>query len=393
MQLTNYLYLNIENRISVRNKTIQKIFGLLIVLLPLLLPYKFPFTSYSITTILSLVLAVFSVVILWIHRTRIRFFSILFLIVFLIYAISKSNSTIAISYLIAAIVFLTISTGYVKPSQIRKYIETISVFATCVVILQTIIHYLLGRHIPFVLTSLCTEDIKYQYYQLAGTGISDGHYRPSAFFLEPAHYSQFCIFGLASCLLKKQLNIKKAIFISLGVVLTTSGMGIALTIVTWSFWAVVYNWSWIKRHFLKFFCFLFASFLIVLLLYQVPFVKFAVGRIIGTDGDMSAIEGRLFFWNSFFGELNAKSLIFGFGQSTLPTDAYFTGFMVYLWAYGIIGFVLFFTACFQLFVTSKILAKYFIMVFFVLTFFANQTNIAGIIFNLGIILALRKEFY
>ena len=108
---------------------------------------------------------------------------------------------------------------------------------------------------------------------------------------------------------------------------------------------------------------------------------------------MSAVKGRLFFWEGYFGQFTAKDLTYGFGQSSLPEDVYFTSFMVYLWAYGILGFSLYTIACCQLFITSKLLAKFSVLVAFVLTFFANQANVAGMIFNFGIIITLRKENY
>lgn len=391
MDITNTLSISLGRKSFVKHRYIQKAFTLIIVLMPILLPYQFLFTSYSVSTVLSALLVIVGIGVLWTNKPRIRLWSIFFLLVFFIYAIFNSGVTVALSFAIAIIVLISLTTGYVDSKHIRKYIEIFSIVAALAVILQTIIHYLIGSHLPLVAINFCTKSIQEQYQQLVNTGISDGHYRPSAFFLEPAHYTQFSIFGLTSCLFRRNKSIKKALIITLGIVATTSGMGIALSIITWAFWAIVYNWTWIKKHAFKFICLSLLALVTVALVYQLPSVKFAVGRIVGTNGGMSAIKGRLFFWEEYFGQFAAKDLLFGFGQSTLPEEVYFTSFMVYLWAYGILGFSLYTFACGQLFVTSKLLAKYLVLVVFVLTFFANQANIAGMLYNFGVIITLCKE--
>lgn len=373
----------------------SKVLCLLLIFIPLLIPYKFPLTSYSFSTVLALLFAFSSFFISLKRRKKIKVLSIFFLLSFFVYCLFKSDDTFILVSLLAIIGLPCLNSGYLDTKFLRKTIEIISIVAALIVIFQTAVYYLFDIHIPFISLKLCTDSTIEKYSPLIKTGIGAdvGAYRPSAFFLEPSHFAQFCLFGLVSCLFRSNQMTKKAILISAGIVATTSGMGILLTAATWLFWLLVFHRDALKKHMKMVIFTLLVFFAVGIALYQIPFVKMAFSRITGSSGEMSAIKGRLFWWDSYFGGLTAKDLTFGFGSSNLPEDTYFTGFMTYLYAFGIIGFVLFTCALIQLFFNSKVLSRYLILVFFLLTFFSNQTNIQGVLFNIGVILALKSECY
>ena len=83
-------------------------------------------------------------------------------------------------------------------------------------------------------------------------------------------------------------------------------------------------------------------------------------------------------------------MVFGFGASSLP-DSYFTGFMTVLYAYGIIGVVLFFFSYLQITIRGKNLARALSIMYIGLFFVANLTNMISLIFGFGVVLSFYKE--
>jgi len=69
---------------------------------------------------------------------------------------------------------------------------------------------------------------------------SSAFYRPSAFFLEPSHFAVYCIPVIVTTLFSRTGDEKRerqiALFISTGVLLSTSGMGIGVVIICWAFY-------------------------------------------------------------------------------------------------------------------------------------------------------------
>lgn len=95
------------------------------------------------------------------------------------------------------------------------------------------------RHtFPFLPPSFFANDLLEQYNNAITTGAVEGMYRPCAFFLEPAQYSQYCTIGLGSCLFTHRPKTKNALFISLGIFASTSGMGFVSVFAIWGAWAL-----------------------------------------------------------------------------------------------------------------------------------------------------------
>lgn len=109
------------------------------------------------------------------------------------------------------------------------------------IILQCICYYLFGFHLQLVVTNWLLEE-SHAWVKLAQTGIigitgkASAFYHPSAFFLEPSHMFLYFVPNLFLLLLTPEMNWLKrisAILLSIGLVLSTSGMGIALVVGAW----------------------------------------------------------------------------------------------------------------------------------------------------------------
>ena len=368
------------------NSALFKFIGVLIALVPILMPYRIPALSYSIASVLATLLAVIMIPIIICRLNKIDFSYFFLFLLFLFYAFVKSSGVNLVVLVFTSIILIGLTTGAVDSSFFRKTIEIIAIAASIAVLFQTLSHYIVGGHIPLIIPSLCTESVQSSYSNLILTGMASRLYRPSAFFLEPSHFTQFCVFALVSSLFRKKARLKTAFLISLGMLATTSGMGIIMILVSWAFWLFIYNLEATKRNLPKYLIMLLVALLLFIFVYQIPFIQQAVLRV--TEGE--AIKGRWFWWDKYFSQFNISDLTFGFGTSSLPSE-YFIGFMSYIWSYGIIGFTLYSIGCIQMFFKSKIVSKYLILLIFSLMFFANATSVVGLLFNYGAIVILRNE--
>ena len=311
-----------------RNK--GKGYALFLAVLPLLIMYRAPFTSMSLTTILVAVGVVFAFMKVVGNLHRIDWGLVLVLALYLVYVATKSTGTHFLLPIAIIIHIAAITTGIVSEYHLRRYIEVVSVMAAICVILQQLVHIATGFHIPFIYTGwLSEEQSGMREILLSGYG-SEGMYRPSSFFLEPSHFSQYVIYGLGSSLFRTTPNIKKAALLTFGLFATTSGMGFVLSFAIWGWWYLTFKKKLTAKNFIPT---IIVVVLIVLVLFSVlsntSFFSSIMSRFIsGSDSDYNAINGRLFFWDTLFGDRGAGSLVWGFGEQALAEEeVYFTGFM------------------------------------------------------------------
>ena len=168
----------------------------------------------------------------------------------------------------------------------------------------------------------------------------DGLFRPSAFFLEPAHYAQFATIGLASALFNNNKpNIKKVAFICLGIVLTGSGIGLIM-ILALLFFYILFNkhFKGIKKIILVVVS-LGLSIAIFAFLLRFSFFQEAVARIIGDYSYGNAIWGRTARFEDIIKPMQGIEAMFGNGSGARPDNVFFTGFMEIIYCYGYIGLI------------------------------------------------------
>ena len=123
-----------------------------------------------------------------------------------------------------------------------RIVVCVACVASALIILQYICYYVFGFHLQLVATGLLKARAQ-QWVLLAQTGrfsVSGKwmeFYRPSAFFLEPSHFTLYCFPALALVLLNKEHFRMKWVLsglLSIGIIFTTSGMGIALVFGIWA---------------------------------------------------------------------------------------------------------------------------------------------------------------
>lgn len=369
----------------------SKGYALFLALLPIIMVYRVPLAGIGAATFAIAVGLIYAGMGLLLRNRSINWTILMPWVVYYLYVMTKSSEVNILLCITVLGHLAIISADIVDCDYLKRIIVNISMAAFFLITLQTITHYLFKIHIPMIVAELCLDDIKDNYLLSITTGFSKGStlYRPCVFFLEPSYYAKYCSVGLGFCLFGDEKNIRKAVCISLGIILTTSGMGIVMVAFLWFLGIVGGNerYSTSKKT-LLFVGMALAGVIFYFILNLIPFTHNIIARITGTSVDgYNAIHGRLFWWSRYFGSLNWRDLIFGFGETSLP-EAYFTGFMSVLYAYGIVGFFLLLWALTVLMIRARGFTRILAVIFSVALFFANYTGLILTVYNIGIIFAL-----
>lgn len=219
---------------------LDQVASILLVLLPLLQHYKSFFQEAS--TVLMLVLFCYFGIRL-LQAKEWHFQAVLPLIALSLFEVVNHGfglSEFAREMLLVAY-YVTAASRVISLKAFSRAALCIAATASVLIILQYFCYYVLDFHLQLVATSWLKESAE-QWILLAQTGrisVSGNWmsiYRPSAFFLEPSHFTLFCFPSLVLVLLNYQASTKRlalAILLSVGIFLTTSGMGIVLVMATW----------------------------------------------------------------------------------------------------------------------------------------------------------------
>lgn len=373
-------------------KTDSKIYAFIIAILPCVMMYKVPIIEKGASTVIVLACAI---LLLSTFNQIDKHNAILLLpcIIFILFVVYRSaGEWIEIVLQISVFIHLyAICSNVMNISAFKKYVMNISMIASACVIFQYLSYILMNYHIPMIAFDFCLDDLAYYRYKPLGGAM----YRPSAFFLEPSHMAQYLMLGLALCLLDKQKNYKQAIIITIGMLATTSGMGIVMLICIWGWFycsQVFQNQNFKLKNILLG---AIAALTVVSIATSIPAIQRILARIFGSFGgessDYNAIHGRLFWWNTYISGLNGKDLLIGKGTAALPDD-YLTGFMEILYAYGIIGVFLYYNMLlYLLHKSNNAFSSCTILLVGGLMFFANLTGFIHCIIDIGIVLAVIKE--
>ncbi len=377
--------------VSIHSNSSNK-YTLLLAILPMVMMYRTPFLGVGFATFLIAITLPFVLVRTFARIQQVNVSLLWPFFLYLAYALIKSDTSNALLCIAIGAHVCAISTGLVNAKYLRKTIETVSLIAAVCVTIQQIAHVLFGFHIPMIYPGGLIDGLKeYQVNIMTGIPLgSENMYRPCAFFIEPAQFSQYCIIGLGSTLFSNAPAIKKAILISIGLIMTTSGMGVVLTFGMWAWWILSRGKNNNKRHT---FVLILLLILVVLALNQTSFFQSVVSRFMGpSDDSLNAITGRTMYWEVYFGDGQLSNFIFGRGLSDLPEE-YFTGIMTQIYVYGIVGTAFLVLFLLNLLFKTKQLPMIFTAIYFALLFLANLTGFIPMIFNFGIIVALHKFAY
>ncbi len=319
------------------------------------------------------------------------FYAILPLIIFELYSVVVRSFTISRwAYgLFMLFMLFSIACGCINMTYLLKYATMVCCLSTTLLLIQYVSYYLIGLVINFELTDFVLDQESRWVLYATETGFTNisGMYRPSAFFLEPSHLFLYNFPILVVFLLSPRINpwrFQMAVIVTIGLVLSTSGMGIAVSIGVWGVYFLLYRGGSaggnFKRLLSKFFSpervLLILTIVMVLVFAYlfIPVLQDSVNRIFsGTDG-WSAIDGRTRLALRYIKRISGSAIIFGKANVVSEIEFNLAGFFATYIKWGVIG--LFFTYWFYGQGLFKLKHAYFwiTIIILVTSFFSAHTH-------------------
>ncbi len=261
--------------------------------------------------------------------------------------------------------YIAVLNGVIDFKRTMRVIVVIAEVACCIELIQYLLYYGLHKHLQCVPTGLLLPSAE-QWILLAKTGrigVSGkvlALYRPSAFFLEPSHLAIYSIPALIFTLVSQdglrplqhdRKRLRTAVIITLGMLLSTSGLGLAAAVAIWGLYIVVYakhKGLFRKRKIRDVLTpktlLLVIGILIVLVIayFTVGVFRTAVNRIFTTSSgeSNSAIGGRTATGIRALGILSGKYLLIGVGGAVDISNWNMSGVFYTIFKYGVVGCLL-----------------------------------------------------
>jgi len=327
------------------------------------------------------------------------------LIVFYLYKVVVHGSS-ALEFAHAAVMvvfFIAIANGCINVTYFMRTASVVAALASVSVVFQYVCHYVLGFHLQLVPTSLLLPESE-QWIFGAQTGLSgitgrySNFYRPSAFFLEPSHLFIYVFPVLCVLLFAPSMNLwrlRAALLITLGLFLSTSGMGICVSAGLWMLYGGFYrgkeNRSKVTNLLTPRNTVLIVAILVALMVsyFNIPFFNQSVNRIFGIDvTGTDAISGRVRLAHSLAQTLTGSVLWFGMKESVSDIEFNLSGYYATLLKYGISGTLL--SYVFYVRSLFRLRAQYFWLssVIILISFFTAHTH--GTFFMLYFVVILME---
>lgn len=394
-----------KNQFYTEERSSGKGYALFISVLPIFMMYKVPVAGIGVSTAMIILSFFYAAAVILYDilrnncKMRIAKIGIPF-VIYLLYVVFKSvgDTVNMIQTLLIIIHISAFSTGAVNAACLKRNIILIAVLAALLTMLQSILHYVFGVHLPCIAPNLCLDSLQYyRSFILTGYQEMSSLYRPSAFFLEPSHLTQYSFVALLLCLFHGKKQYPAAICISMGMVATTSGMGIMLAGGVW----FLFIWDMIRKsevsgRMAKIVACLLGMVTAFCILYQFEFFRSALQRIFSpvqySQNNYNAIWGRTLYWDTYISPMSGKELLFGFGYNRLP-DIYFTGLMELIYCSGILGIVLYYFAMLKTAIFYRGISRIVASILCGLMLVANSTSIIWMTYYIGILVVFGLEKY
>ncbi len=391
MEKTNYKLNDISDIKQI--SFVDKVICVLLAMSPILQHYKGIFGNAGVT-VLIICFPFLVVKILMSARTT-YMDSICFVLPLILFDIYKAmDHTFSVSSIarsgLTMIVYIAVSNNYVNRKYFLNVCMFISELASVLIICQYVCYYILGFHLKLAPVNLLLPESS-QWIGCVTTGLvsitgsSNGYYRPSAFFLEPSHFFLFVFPILLLILLSEGYSKKKmhkSILLTVGLLLSTSGMAITVVVAAWTFYLLFYSKYSDKFVIQKLLSFksimllIVGVFVLVVLYIKVPFVQSTVNRIvIGDQYGNTAISGRTLQANELLEQMHGgKQLLFGVTKDISDIEFNLSGYAATMYRYGLIGVVLSYIIYVRGVIQLKRHFKVVSMVIFVISFFTAHTH-------------------
>ena len=326
----------------IKHNGLDRIFAFLFAVMVIVQPLR---SFLPVTLSMAIIIASIPYILFFLSSRWLSMKSVYFVAPYAIFRIINHGTSveefITMLFLILLVIFL--SNNWFDFDDFFKWTVRISCFASACLILQNLAHLIANIHIPFLNIGMVRDGMS-SYETLISTGTASGVYRPSAFFIEPSAYTQYAYPVLVYLLFKSgsKRSLKFALLISIGIIASTSGMGIMLSVGLWGLYLFYNSFGTgkIKR---KWFGVFIVAVLMVLVAYIMsPQLQYSVQRIFtGIGGQNSAIQGRLGGGQYYISLFNRSEFLFGTGDAGTELTMYMSGLYHLIYIDGVICAALF----------------------------------------------------
>lgn len=384
----------------------KTIFTFVIVLLPILSIYISPIRNIDLGTFCLLLLSPF-VFAGFLKRNRIK--APYFMCMLILYTCMGTLFSFAVNvppdlkisllrmgkFVVVLSIVFVVGNMFFNYTLAKKILKVVTTVAVLYIIVQTVVFYFTGRLLPSVPFNLVQNEA---YGNIDYVSAAARFYRPTSFFLEPAHFSQYVLLYLAYSLFgdyeENRSNLKMAIFITIGLFASTSGQGILLGLLIWGLW-----WfDEIKKANIKNMVYLIIlaaviSVIILPLVFQTRTVNTAMNRLVTGSGSLGdAVTGRLFTYN-YYSELPVLQKIIGMGYGNVPKGVYFNSIAYTLYCSGIIGLILIVLIFLDAFIYTRNFQRYFCIIYALLILGSASFTATSIAYYFMFIYSGYKKVY
>lgn len=320
-----------------------------------------------------------------------KFFALLFAAGIFLW--TSANVSVSLLIVLLMIHLWGVTHGALDVRVLRFTVEVVSLLAAACVVLQTVLYYGFDVNLMYLEPWMVTDS---DHAVFREGSIYQGMYRPSAFFLEPSYFAQYCSVGVLSLLFPGRMNhptvrLLLALFVTLGCVLTSSGMGIAICASIFCLY-VLFTPSPRERRVKRVFIFLLVAAVAFAVLMQFDFFYNSVMRIFDEVNGSNAFAARFQNWEKVIGALTPEQLWLGKGIESLP-GCYITGLMKLILYFGLLGVAVALVLLIWLFARSATpMGRCLVVLFTGLLVIANVFDFMSMIFWLALPVANASVF-
>lgn len=376
---------------TIKKINLKKLYSIIIALCPLLYNYRaFSIGNSNISVGLIIMLCFIPIGIFENIKRRnyIPFPIVLFFLYFIVNC--RFNAYYILFSILVITTWMMTKTPLINYLIVYKVIICISILSSICIIIQFIFHFVTGNHIPMNIPSLLCND--YTFLVKTGKQIGSNMYRPSAFFLEPSHNSVYVLVALIA-LIRDEIelhanHLREIIIITIGVVLSTSGIGF-FCVGLLLFYRLFFKEKFTIRKIINIFFVGIICCLCIYFLLRIDFIQQIVNRVLGNYEGYNAITGRTFAYDWLIPDMKKYEKIWGVGYLNRPIF-YVTGYILHRYCLGLIGVFLFWFMLFHN-ITKKTYRGLIITVLYFGLYFTTSNIYSSALIFFGVLIFEEKK--
>lgn len=235
------------------------------------------------------------------------------------------------------VMIVMMGAGYSRsfvPERYLKLLRGLSLFVAAYALLQALVFRVTGMKLINVIGSV-NGDLALS----SALGEYETMYRPPSIFIEPSHACYFLIPYLCYILFKapssddkvNKAQFREALFVSLAMIITTSGQGLTVLAAVWGIWFILSAKHLDAKRIALF------AVIFVFLLYNFDFAS-TINRVTTTE-NMNAVEARQGGY-LLLNQLSDMQRYFGTGYGNYDDTVYYSSFAEVMFCLGYVGLIL-----------------------------------------------------